>query len=126
MTAIEVAKARLAETETLIADGLGGPYAKQNLAAHKARVARLSAEAPAPVFSSSPAPPLPVPTRAQAKPPQPQGTREERLTRLAAAFDADEATLEAAIADGTSPDEFALICSEESKVKAKVREIIAA
>lgn len=126
MTALEVAKNRLAECEALIEQGLGGPYAEQNLASHKARVARLSAEAPAPAavtYTPSPAPVRSTPTPARAKP---LGTREQRLRRLAAAWGADEATLNAAIADGTTPDAFALIVSDEAQIRAVAERIAAA
>lgn len=126
MTDLETARARLAECETLIAQGLGGPYAEQNLATHRARVARLEAavSAPTPAASIPPAPTLAAPKPAPA--PVITGTREGRLHRIAAAFDTDERTLEAAIDDGTTPDEFAVVASNEAVAKAKAAEILAA
>lgn len=78
-----------------------------------------------PIAAANPITPAVAP--ASPKPAQaPVGTREERLQRLATAFGADERTLEAAINDGLSPDEFAVVASDEAVAKAKAAEILAA
>jgi len=114
---LAAAEARLAETESLIAEGLGGPYAEQNLATHRKRVARLQAEMPPPAPTGAVAP-MPAPKPAAAAP-QPTGTREQRLRRLAKAMGDDEATLAAAIRAGTTPDEFALILTDQKIARQK-------
>lgn len=130
MTPLQRAEARLAETEELIATGLGRPYAEKNLATHRARLASLRTAD----FSSAPAPTI-APAKANAlvpavtTPPRPAtprltGTREERLAQLAKAMDGDQATLAAAVANGTTPDEFALILLDERAVKARAKAII--
>jgi hypothetical protein len=125
MTPLQRAEAMLAETEESIAAGLGGPYAEKNLATHRARVASLRSTvvAPAPLKPSTPAPAAPTPLP-RASTPRLTGTREERLARLAKAMDGDAATLETAIANGTTPDEFAMILLDEQAVKAKAKAII--
>jgi hypothetical protein len=40
------------------------------------------------------------------------GAREERLARLAKAMNGNQAQLDRAIADGTSPDDFAVLCAD--------------
>ncbi|ADJ22476.1 hypothetical protein Hden_0655 [Hyphomicrobium denitrificans ATCC 51888] len=109
------AKARLADAEAALTAGVN-PYAEQNVATHRARVARLEAEAghfapepnaPAPVSEPIAAAPIPKPAR------QLTGTREEQLRRLARAMEADERALAEAIAVGTTPDEFALQIVED-------------
>lgn len=120
MTELERARANLADAEASLAAGTN-PYAQQNLDTARTRLASLEAAAtPAPV-APPPSPaniatPTPIPA-------QPTGSREDRLRRLAYAWGAEEATLEAAIADGTTPDEFAMTVSEEALVKAAAREI---
>lgn len=113
---LATAEARLAETEDLIAEGLGGPYAEQNLATHRRRVARLQVEMPTPAI------PAPQPTPA-VKPapaaPVPTGTREQRLQRLAKALGGDKARLAAAIRAGTTPDAFALILTDQKIARRK-------
>lgn len=112
MTPLERAEAMLAEAEDAVAAGLN-PYAEQNLATHRARVARLRAAVPAPV-AKAPAAPIAPPAV-----PKLIGTREERLTRLAKAMDADRATLEAAITQGTSPDAFAVQLADKKIARRK-------
>lgn len=113
---LERAEAMLAEIESLIAEGLGGPYAEQNLATYRKRAARLRAAMPsAPVPAVLPAPkPKPAPAA-----PQPTGKREERLRRLARAMGGDEASLAAAIKAGTSPDAFALQLTDQMIARRK-------
>jgi hypothetical protein len=126
MTYLATARARLAEAEADLAAGIN-PYAAKNVETHRARVARLEAavRAPTPAASKSPTPAPAAPAPKPAIPaPAITGTREERLRRIAVAFDTDERTLEAAIDDGTTPDEFAVIASDEALVKAKAREIL--
>lgn len=126
MNELERARANLADAEASLAAGTNS-YAQQNVSSFRARVARLEAAAaptPAPVAAST----LPAPT-VKAEPPKPAapvitGTREERLRRIAVAFDTDEWTLEAAIDDDLTPDEFALVASDEAAVKAKAKEIL--
>jgi hypothetical protein len=136
LTYTHAPKAALARAEELLADALAAvavgtdSYAEQNLKSARARVERLRAEVPTAAVTRTPAAAVAIPTSQTApapkKPTAPviTGTREERLTRLAVAFDTDERTLEAAIEDGTPPDEFAMIASEEALVKAKAREIL--
>lgn len=125
MTDLDTARARLAEAEADVAAGIN-PYAEENLATHRARVAKLEAAARAPLPAASipaaPAPAAPAPKVTPA--PVITGTRIERLQRIAAAFDTDERTLEAAIEDGLTPDEFAVIASNEALAKAKAKEIV--
>jgi len=113
MSELQRAQAMLAEIENLIAEGLGGPYAEQNLATYRNRVARLRAEMPPPAVLPAPQP-KPAPAA-----PQPTGTREERLRRLAKAMNGDQATLAAAIAKGTSPDAFALQLTDQMIARRK-------
>jgi nitroreductase len=123
MTKLESARARLAECEAVIAAGLGGPYAQKNLAAHRARVTRLGGSTPRLVKPE----PIVTPVRLGAPQPatvQPTGTREERLRRLAAAMDASDAMLSAAIAGGIAPDAFALQCIEARDVETAARQIL--
>lgn len=142
MTALERARANLADAEASLAAGTN-PYAEQNIASARKRLATLEAAAR---VLTPPAPPLPASSSLPASPTSPApacsspelarvetvktptftGTREERLRRLAAAWKADETTLEAAIRNGTDPDTFALIVSREALVKAKAREILSA
>lgn len=125
MTELERAREMLADAEAVHAAGTN-PYSAENLATHRARVAKLEAAARAPLPAASiPPAPAPAPAAPEPKPaPAITGTREERLRRIAAAFDTDERTLEAAIDEGTTPDEFALIASDEAAVKAKAKEIL--
>lgn len=111
MSPLARAEANLAEAEASLAAGTN-PYAAQNVATHRARVARLRAAVPAPVLAATtpaPAPPAPKLT----------GTREERLARLAKAMGADKATLEAAITQGTSPDAFAVQLADKKIARRK-------
>jgi hypothetical protein len=140
MTYIHDPKAALARAEKLLADAEvslaagNDSYAEQNLKSARARVERLRAEAsttgaiahPAPVVAAPPATPAPAPAPKAPTAPVITGTREERLRRIAAAFGTDERTLEAAIDDGISPDEFAMIASNEALAAAKAKEILAA
>lgn len=84
-----------------------------------------AAIAPKPAAASTPITPAPAPP-APKPAPAPTGTREERLHRIAAAWGTDERTLEAALDDGTTPDEFAMIASNEALAAAKAREILSA
>lgn len=124
-TELERARANLADAEASLAAGTN-PYAQQNVDTFRARVARLeaAATAPQPAAVSTPTPVLAAPAPKPA--PTPTGTRVERLQRIAAAFGADERTLEAAIDDGMSADEFAVVASDEAVAKAKAAEILAA
>ncbi|WP_324743077.1 hypothetical protein U8326_06470 [Tsuneonella sp. CC-YZS046] len=97
------AEANLADAEAAVAEGSSNPYAEQNLAIHRRRVARLQAEMPPPAVPAAQPAPKPAPAALQ-----PTGTLEQRLRRLARAMGGDEATLAAAIAKGTTPDAFAL------------------
>lgn len=119
--ALARARELLADTESQIANGLGGPYAEKNLATHRARVARLEA-------AQAPATPAPVAHVAPAAPKAPAapiitGTREERLRRLATAMGADDEALAAAISNGTSPDAFAVEIAESRDPEAVARRI---
>lgn len=132
MTALERARANLADAEACLAAGTN-PYAEQNLASARKRLATLEASVaftpPPPPPATSPAPACSSPELARVetvKTPTLTGTREERLRRLAAAWKADETTLEAAIRNGLEPDDFALVVSREALVKAKAREILSA
>lgn len=112
MTPLARAEAGLAEMEELFAAGLGGPYAEQNLATHRSRVASLRSAA------TTPAPAVANPT-ARRTFPKLTGTREERLTRLARVMEADPATLAAALADGLEPDTFALKMADQEIARKK-------
>ncbi len=123
MTELERARADLADAEASLVAGTN-PYAEQNVSTFRARVARLEAAAPrTPAVASIPTTPA-VPSPKAPPAPVIAGTREERLRRIAVAFDTDEATLEAAIDEGISPDEFAMIASDEAAAKAKAHEIL--
>lgn len=134
MTELERARAMLAETEELSAAGLGGPYAEQNLASARARVARLEMAAipaapPAPAPASSACPALVAassipPARRSVSLPQPTGTREERLRWLAKAMGADERALAHALASDTTPDAFAIEIMESRDPEAVARRIV--
>ncbi|HZV17516.1 MAG TPA: hypothetical protein VFF84_02370 [Sphingobium sp.] len=103
---LERAREKLAEAEAALAAGIN-PYAERNVATHRARVARLEAAAK----SAAPvAPPSPAPVAAVKPQPAPQllGTREERLQRLAKVMSAGADVLAEALANGTSPDAFAV------------------
>lgn len=128
-------KAALARAEELLADAEasvaagGNSYAEQNLKSARARVERLRAEVSTAGAFAHPAPAVVIPATpapAPKAPPAPviTGTRAERLRRIAVAFDTDERTLEAALDDETTPDEFALIASNEALAAARAREII--
>ncbi|MFA7597281.1 MAG: hypothetical protein WCY92_13105 [Novosphingobium sp.] len=130
MTPLERAEELLAEAEASLAAGTN-PYAVQNLATHRARVARLRTAGPAAPIPAAAAPITPPAA------PKLAGTREERLSRLATAMGADKATLAAAIAAGTPPDVFALeltdvmiarrkAAAEAAELEATVRRIAAA
>ncbi len=125
MTELERARANLADAQASLAAGTN-PYAAQNLASARSRLARLEAAACAPTQAPPPPTPAPVASKPAPVPPQPVGTREERLVRLADAWGVDDATLGAAIDNGTKPDEFALICSEEALLEQAVQEIMEA
>lgn len=113
MTELERARANLAAAEASLAAGTN-PYAAANIEIHRRRIARLEAAADRPR-------PAPAPTPAPAAP---SGTRAQRLARLAHAFGVGERHLAAALADGLTPDEFAVIASEIAAANAKAREII--
>ena len=113
MTELERARSNLADAEASLTAGTN-PYAQQNVQIHRRRVARLEAVADRPR-------PAPAPTPAPAAP---SGTRAQRLARLAHAFGVDEQHLEAALADGLTPDEFAVIASEIAAANAKALAII--
>lgn len=124
-TELERARANLADAEASLAAGTS-PYAQQNVDTFRARVARIEAAviAPPPAAASTPSPVLAAPAPKPA--PTPTGTRVERLQRIATSFGTDARTLEAAIDGGLSPDEFAVVASDEAVAKAKAAEIIAA
>lgn len=110
----ELARARqnLADAEAALAHG-SNPYAEQNVATHRARVARFEvSQTPARPTPTAPAAATVAPSVAVAAAPKPApaitGTREERLRRLAKALGASERELARAIASGTTPDAFAL------------------
>lgn len=107
MTALDRARENLAVAEAALADGTN-PYAEQNVATHRARVAKLESEqSPAGVTPALPAAPSVVAVKPKPAPAL-TGTRGERLERLAKAMGADDRMLAEAIADGTSPDAFAI------------------
>ena len=133
MTELERARANLADAEAALAAGTN-PYAEQNLATHRARVARLEAKAglatPAahlPAQRHAPAATVvPSPAPAVAAFPQPTGTREERLRRLGKAMGADAAMVAAAIVAGTSPDDFAVQIVDSKNPEAVAQQILRA
>lgn len=126
MTNLETARANLADAEASLAAGTN-PYAQQNVDTYRARVARLVAAVVTTPPAAAAQPIAAAPAAPAAKPASViLGTREERLQRIAAAFGTDERTLEAAIDDGLSPDEFAIVASDEAVAKAKAAEILAA
>lgn len=107
MTELDRARTNLIAAEAALAAG-SNPYARQNVATHRARVARLEAAAKpaAPIAPPSPAPV--AATKPAPKSMQPTGTREERLRRLSKVMSADERHLAQALAAGTTPDAFAV------------------
>jgi hypothetical protein len=124
--ALARARELLAETESQIATGLGGPYVEKNLESHRLRVAHLEASASriVPVASIPPITPVRPAVSQIAHPlPTPTGSREERLRRLATAMGADDRTLAEAIAAGTSPDEFVLKVVDDRDPDAVARRV---
>lgn len=136
MTYIHDPKAALTRAEELLANAEAAfaagtdSHAEANLKSARARVERLRAEVPTAAVTRTPAAAVAIPVAPAAPAPKVTpapvitGTRIERLQRIAAAFGTDERTLEAAIDDGTTPDEFAMIASNEALVKAKAKEIL--
>jgi len=81
------------------------------------------------LHGAAPAPAAPAPATAPKPAPaalQPTGSREQRLERLAVAMGAFPATLEAAIRDGTTPEEFVLLALRDREIEAKAKEILSA
>lgn len=113
------ARERLAETEALIAKGLGGPYAEQNLKLHRTRVARL--EASAAVIALVAALPASTPPPAM----KPVRTRLDRIQRLAQAMGARPDLLEAALKADMSPDAFVMAVLGDQEIEAIVAGILA-
>ncbi len=130
LKALATARELLAETEAKATAGEGGPYVQQNLESHRRRVARLEAQgAPLvqpPVAVAAVASQRPVAVAVPKKPASPTGTREERLARLAGAWKADETLLATAIAEGTTPDAFAVQLAERREAESIAAAIIAA
>lgn len=135
-TELERARTELERAERAVNIGTN-PYAEEWRNRTSALVAKLEVASAPTIPHIAPTPAAAVPTVRLPIAPQPTGTREDRLTRLAKAIGGNEAQLDRAIAEGTSPDAFSLeltnamiarrkAAAERAEIEAMVERIIEA